>query len=141
MSTSLLQVRGIGPATAAILTENGITTAEELAKQTVRQVASIKTFSEVRAQQVIEDANALLTAETAPVAEKERVVKKAESKKVAKKDKKKPKAKVKDKKKEKAKEKQAKKAEKPDKKKKADKAAKKSDKNKKGKKSVKKNKK
>ena len=83
MPTPITDVRGIGPSTATILAENGIATAEDLAAQTVRQVASIKTFSEVRAAQVIEAAKALLAAEPAPAAAKKAPVKKAAAKKKA----------------------------------------------------------
>jgi transcription termination factor NusA len=61
MSRSILEVKGIGPATAVLLAENGITTAEELAAKSPLQVAAVKGFSEARATQVIANARALLT--------------------------------------------------------------------------------
>jgi len=136
MSTPISQVRGIGPATAAILAENGIATAEDLAGKSIGEVASIKTFSETRATRVIEDAKALLAGEPLPTAvqdepaekpakmKKEKVAKKpAKEKKDTKAKEKKGKKSVKaDKKKEKPKDKKSdkgkKKSKKPDKKKK-----------------------
>jgi hypothetical protein len=60
MSTSVLEIKGIGPAAAAILAENGITCAEDLAATTVLQIAAIKGFNEIRATQVLADAQALI---------------------------------------------------------------------------------
>jgi len=59
MNTPILNVRGIGPATAALLAENGITSAEELAAQKVGSLAAVKGFSETRSRRVIADAQAL----------------------------------------------------------------------------------
>ena len=136
MSTSILQVRGIGPFTATILAEHGITTAEELAAQAVPQVASIRTFSEIRAVQVINAAKTLLEATpVAPVDEAGSAEKEDDKKKATPGEKQK---------KEKAPKKKSKKDTKTGKKKKSDKAdkkGKKSDKHKKKKKSGKKSKK
>jgi len=83
MSRSILEVSGIGPAAAAILAENGISSAEELAAKTPLQLAMIKGFTEIRATQVIANAQALLAAEP-PVpgakASKEKAVDKKKTK-------------------------------------------------------------
>lgn len=60
MSRSILEVKGIGPAAAALLAENGMTSVEELAAKTPLQVAAVKGFREIRAAQVIAHAQALL---------------------------------------------------------------------------------
>lgn len=151
MAKPIIEVPGIGTATAAILVENGISSAEDLAAQTVVQLASIKTFSEIRAARVINAAKALLAEETLPQVERmntpagETATKKKSPEKVAKK---KTKDKVKDQKKDQPNEnddtKKAKKATKEKKKKKSDKAdkkTKKAEKDKKGKKEAKKAKK
>lgn len=89
MSRSILEVKGIGPATAVLLTENGITTAEELAAKSPLQVAAIKGFSEIRATQVIANARALLTDDSpAPLAKPENEKKAKKKQKGKKKDKK-----------------------------------------------------
>jgi|GEM_PF-4664844 len=62
MTTPILNVRGIGPATAALLAENGITSAEQLAAQKVGSLAAVKGFSEARSRRVIADAQALFAA-------------------------------------------------------------------------------
>lgn len=63
MSKTILEVRGIDPATVTILAEKGIVTAEDLAGKTISQVAAIKGFSETRAVQVIADAKVLVSSE------------------------------------------------------------------------------
>lgn len=97
MSKTILEVRGIGPTTVTLLSENGIVTAEDLAGKTVSQVAAIKGFSEIRAAQVIADAKALVSPEKTKESKKHKPEKKAvKKKKVAKKaDKKKSKEKEK----------------------------------------------
>jgi predicted RecB family nuclease len=60
MSLSIQAVRGIGPSAVTILADNGIKTVEDLAAKTPLQLATIKTFSKIRAKQVIKDANALI---------------------------------------------------------------------------------
>lgn len=54
MSQSILAIRGIGPAAAAILAESGIKTVADLAAKTPLQVVTIKGFNELRAMKVIE---------------------------------------------------------------------------------------
>lgn len=61
MSTSLLDVRGIGQATAKILAGQGITSAEDLAAAEIARIVSIQGFNELRAAQVIRDAKALFS--------------------------------------------------------------------------------
>lgn len=92
MSQSILKVHGIGPAAAAILAENGISSAEDLAAKTPLQVAAIKGFSEIRAAQVVASAKALMAAEPL-VADTEAPEKKSAGKKSAKTAKDKPKKK------------------------------------------------
>ncbi len=131
MSTSILEVRGIGPASANMLAEGGITTAEELAVQKVGQVTSIKGFSAIRAKQAIDAAKELLKAKQISPAPEPKPEKKSPSKKKAK-------EKSKEKKKAKSKAKSSKKDDKTDKKTKKNK---KSGKNQKSKKAEKKSKK
>ena len=59
MSTSIENVAGIGPATATVLSDKGIHSAEDLAAQRVGDLAAIKGFSTIRAGQVIEAARLL----------------------------------------------------------------------------------
>ena len=65
MTQSIEEVRGIGPATAEMLAESGIRTAADLAGKTVAEVAALKGFSDIRAEQVIAAAQSLI-AETVP---------------------------------------------------------------------------
>ncbi|MDT8421910.1 MAG: helix-hairpin-helix domain-containing protein, partial [Desulfuromonadales bacterium] len=60
MSTSLLEVKGIGPATVPLLAELGIKSAEDLAGAKPAAVAAVQGFSETRANQVIAAAGVLL---------------------------------------------------------------------------------
>ncbi len=62
MSTSILDVNGIGPASAALLKDAGITTADELATATVARIVLVKGFNQIRATMVIEAAATLLAA-------------------------------------------------------------------------------
>ena len=71
MAKSILQVRGIGPAAAALLAEHGIKTAEDMAARHVAEVAAIKGFGENRAAQVIADAKALFEGADVPALEME----------------------------------------------------------------------
>jgi transcription termination factor NusA len=96
MSKSILEVRGIGPATVAVLAENGIQTAADLASKKISQVAEIKGFSEIRAAQVITAAKELIAEEQEPVVEK--ITKEAKKKKPKKTEKKALKKKSEDKK-------------------------------------------
>jgi len=59
MTTSIEKVSGIGPATATLLADNGILSAEDLAVKPVGDLAAIKGFSSIRAGQVIEAAKQL----------------------------------------------------------------------------------
>jgi NAD-dependent DNA ligase len=56
MTTPILDVKGIGPATAERLSAAGITTAEALAATTVRELADIPGFGAIRAKQIIAQA-------------------------------------------------------------------------------------
>lgn len=112
MATSIHEVSGIGPSTAAILAENGIASAEDLAAQTVRKLSTIKTFSQKRARKVIQAAKDVLPAPAPAVEEMKKPVEasatkgKKSKKNKKKKDKKKKGKKVKkDKKKDKSKKK------------------------------------
>eukprot|EP01155_Anaeramoeba_flamelloides_P020351 Anaeramoba_flamelloidesa579325_12.p1 GENE.a579325_12~~a579325_12.p1 ORF type:complete len:129 (-),score=32.76 a579325_12:371-757(-) len=99
MNTPILNVRGIGPATAALLAENGITSAEELAAQKVGSLAAVKGFSETRSRRVIADAQTLFAAvstktepnkESTPAKETSKKKKKKDTKPAEKKSAKKP---------------------------------------------------
>lgn len=59
MSTSIENVAGIGPATATLLSDKGIHSAEDLAAQRVGDLAAIKGFNTIRAGQVIDAAKQL----------------------------------------------------------------------------------
>ncbi len=108
MPRAIEDVAGIGPATAKILQESGILSADDLAARQVEEVAAIKGFSQVRAAQVIAAARELfvLTREDPPstavaseqTAEAEKQPAKDQKKKDKDRNKKKKKAKVKDKK-------------------------------------------
>lgn len=66
MAKSILDVNGIGPASAVLLKDAGITTADDLAVATVAQVVLVRGFSDIRAARVIEDAVKLLATAGAP---------------------------------------------------------------------------
>ena len=68
MAKTIEDVKGIGPASAALLKEAGIGTLGELAATTIASVTSVKGFSEIRATRVIEGAKALLKTEKKPTA-------------------------------------------------------------------------
>ena len=53
MATSITNVKGIGPATAAKLQEQGIRSAEDLAVTTIDKLTGISGFSDTRAKQAI----------------------------------------------------------------------------------------
>ena len=59
MSTSIENVAGIGPATATLLSDKGIHSAEDLAATQVGDLAAIKGFNTIRAGQVIDAAKQL----------------------------------------------------------------------------------
>ncbi|MDF1581467.1 MAG: helix-hairpin-helix domain-containing protein [Desulfuromonadales bacterium] len=66
MSTSLLEVSGIGPAAESLLTEHGIKSAEDLAAASLATIMAVPKFSEIRANRVIAAAKAVV--EGAPAA-------------------------------------------------------------------------
>jgi hypothetical protein len=137
VATPLIEVNGIGPATAKTLAEHGIKSAEDLAAAKLGTIMAVPSFSEIRATRTIAAAKAAI--KRAPAAQvKTPAVKKAAAKPVAKK---KPAAKKK-KADKKAKAKPAKKAKKakPEKPEKKKPAAKKAKSGKKGKSSSKKKK-
>lgn len=91
MATSLLEVKGIGPATADTLAEHGIKSAEELAATKLGSVMAIPGFSEIRAGRVIAAAQEALrtAAETgSPALAKKKAAAKPAKKKPAQKEKK-----------------------------------------------------
>ncbi len=65
MSTSIDKVPGIGPATAVLLADHDIFSAEDLAAKRVGDLAAIKGFNTIRAGQVIEAARLLIGAAVA----------------------------------------------------------------------------
>ncbi len=99
MATDIEKVSGIGPATAAFLRSQGISSAEDLAGITVEQVAALKGFSTTRAEQVVTAAQQLLTPAASDSADEPAAGTKEKKKKD--KDKKADKDKKKDKKKDK----------------------------------------
>jgi hypothetical protein len=92
MPTSLLQVKGIGPATAERLKAAGFTTAEQLAVATVRELTDIPGFGAFRAKQVLASARQVAEAPAPSVAKpkaaKVEKIKSAKKKAEKKKDKK-----------------------------------------------------
>jgi hypothetical protein len=60
MSTSLLEVKGIGPATVPLLAELGIKSAEDLAAASLATIVAVPKFSEIRANRVIAAAKAVV---------------------------------------------------------------------------------
>lgn len=88
MSTPIEKVTGIGPQTAALLAGHGILSAEDLAAGRVGDLAVIKGFSAVRAEQVIAAAKQLIgvaiavgSEEDVPAAKKDKVKKDKKKKK------------------------------------------------------------
>ncbi len=67
MAYVLEDVKGIGPASAALLRDAGIESAEALAAAPVSRVAAVWGFDTVRATRVIASAETLVGAETAGV--------------------------------------------------------------------------
>lgn len=59
MATSLLEVKGIGPASVKLLAETGIHSAEDLAGAKLGRVIAIPGFSELRANRVMQAAREL----------------------------------------------------------------------------------
>jgi hypothetical protein len=83
VSTSLLEVKGIGPAAAKLLVDHGITCTEDLAGAKLGVVMAVQGFSEIRASRVIDAAKALLNG--VPAFKKEKAgLEKAAGKKVGK---------------------------------------------------------
>ncbi len=68
MPTSLLQVKGIGKATAEKLARAGIPTAEDLASMSPEQLAALPGFRAFTAKQIIANARELLTEASEPSA-------------------------------------------------------------------------
>ena len=60
MTIAILEVKGIGPATAETLAGHGFKTARELARAKVDQLTALSGFSETRAAQVILEAQKLI---------------------------------------------------------------------------------
>ena len=58
MATTLIEVNGIGPATAKTLAEHGIESAEDLAGAKLGTIMSVPGFSEIRATRTIAAAKA-----------------------------------------------------------------------------------
>lgn len=63
MAKSIEEVKGIGPASAALLSSAGIGTIKKLATASIADVAAVKGFSEIRATRVIEAAKTLVASE------------------------------------------------------------------------------
>lgn len=87
MTRSILDVKGIGPATAKVLAEHGFQSAQQLARTEVAQLAAVPGFSETRAAQVIAAAKSLDQEVKAAVAEMPKEESKPEKGKKEKKDK------------------------------------------------------
>jgi transcription termination factor NusA len=66
MAQSILDVKGIGKVTSAILAKSGFKTANDLANTSVEKLAALPGFSETRAMQVIKNANDLITQRESP---------------------------------------------------------------------------
>jgi transcription termination factor NusA len=70
VAKAIVDVKGIGPASAALLIQKGIRTVEDLAAATIAQLTVVQGFSDIRAARVIEEAKALLAMKEKPAAEK-----------------------------------------------------------------------
>lgn len=74
MAASLQLITGIGPAAAGLLANNGYPSAEALADASVEELTELPGFGPARAQQIINDAKALIAeqqAETEPDVEED----------------------------------------------------------------------
>lgn len=70
MATSILSIKGIGPAAAATLATHGFNSTEELAAATIERLSQVPGFSPARAQRTIADAAAALSpADPSPAGE------------------------------------------------------------------------
>ena len=69
MATPTTDVKGIGPAAAKLLAEQGIASAEDLAATTLEKLVAIPGFSDIRARQVIAAANLTLNPQSADAGE------------------------------------------------------------------------
>jgi transcription termination factor NusA len=61
MSSSILEVQGIGQSTAVNLAKHGIKTIEDLASADVARLMTVKGFSDIRAARIISAAQQLLS--------------------------------------------------------------------------------
>jgi hypothetical protein len=126
MAKSILDVKGIGPASAALLKKAGIETVDKLAEATIAAVSAVQGFGEARAALVIEDAKTLIAPESKPAGGGKNQASKKKPSKPSSKKKKKADSKKKDKKSDKKKSGNKKAKQKsPEKKKKAKKSKKK----------------
>ena len=89
MAKAIVDVKGIGPASAALLIERGIRTVEDMAAATIAQLTAVQGFSDIRAARVIEEAKTLLAMKEKPAAEKKEKAAKPTAEKKKKSDKKK----------------------------------------------------
>jgi hypothetical protein len=62
MSKTLTQISGVGPDTAKLLVEQGLTSPSEIAGASIERLCAVPGFSMARAGRVIKAANELLTA-------------------------------------------------------------------------------
>lgn len=62
MNTPIIEISGVGPQTAEALSQNGYTSAEDLALATEKDLLNIKGFGAVRARKIIEAASELVHA-------------------------------------------------------------------------------
>jgi hypothetical protein len=56
MTTSILSIKGVGPAAAATLAKHGFTTADEVAAATAEQLGEIPGLSAARSERILADA-------------------------------------------------------------------------------------
>lgn len=59
MAKPIEDVKGIGPATAALLADSGIRSADDLAARQVEEIAAVRGFSQIRAERVLAAAREL----------------------------------------------------------------------------------
>jgi hypothetical protein len=88
VTTSILKVKGIGPATVPMLTEFGFQTAEDLAAASVEQLGMVPGFGAARAKSIISGAASLLAGEVEAGTGAEKPGKKGKASKNKQKDKK-----------------------------------------------------
>jgi len=77
--TDIAKVKGIGPATAKIMAEDGVLTVEDIIAGGVEKLLEISGFSSTRAARILGEAKTLLAAEMSTTQKVEKIAKVKES--------------------------------------------------------------